>query len=319
MHVAEIRDLERMRTNGKVRDRHGSLSINQVGIPQHGRAVQERDLARRQDAARGQLRHGKSSYLIFSKYNNYAGYGGGDGINQITVLDPYATEPDPHADNDPALLVMNEVLTMAGPTPDLGFVQGGLPDAVREWCINDTVVDPSTKSILVNSEDGNIYRWNLATDTLTQAVHLTPGVGDPYTPTLIGPGGIVYVINGGILFALGGFPKYTLTNLASINPAYPGQPVTFTTTVTPRNLGVTPTGTITFEDGANVLATLTLTNGQASFTTSFHTQANHFITALYNGDGNYPAGSTELVESVRHSDIAVLATSANPSIFSQSI
>jgi hypothetical protein len=31
---------------------------------------------------------GTSSYLIFSKYNNYAGFGDGDGINRIALLDP---------------------------------------------------------------------------------------------------------------------------------------------------------------------------------------------------------------------------------------
>src|SRR5262249_37278931 len=37
---------------------------------------------------------GPSSYLIMSKYNNYAGTGG-DGINKLAILDPNSTEIDP--------------------------------------------------------------------------------------------------------------------------------------------------------------------------------------------------------------------------------
>src|SRR5205085_7077409 len=77
------------------------------------------------------------------------------------------------------------------------------PNAVREWCINTAVVDPFTRSILVNNEDGVLYRWDLVTNTLVQPVVLTPGVGEAYTPTVIGVDGTVYAINNAILFAVG--------------------------------------------------------------------------------------------------------------------
>ena len=60
---------------------------------------------------------GTSSYLIFTKYNNYAGQDGGDGVNKIAVLDPNDTMMEPHASSN-GQLVMKEVLTIAGPTPD---------------------------------------------------------------------------------------------------------------------------------------------------------------------------------------------------------
>ena len=85
---------------------------------------------------------GSSSYLIFTKYNNYAGFDGGDGINRIAVLDPNATMVEPHASSS-GLLVMREVLTIAGPTPDPDFTSQ-FPNAVREWCINTAAVDPLT-------------------------------------------------------------------------------------------------------------------------------------------------------------------------------
>jgi hypothetical protein len=144
---------------------------------------------------------GTSSYLIFTKYNNYAGQDGGDGVNKIAVLDPNATMVEPHASSN-GLLVMKEILTIAGPTPDPDFI-AQYPNAVREWCINTAVVDPATMSVMVNSEDGKLYRWNLNTNTLSQVVTLSPGVGEAYTPTLMGPDGTVYAINWAILNAVG--------------------------------------------------------------------------------------------------------------------
>jgi len=147
---------------------------------------------------------GTSAYLLFTKYNNYAGQDGGDGVNKIAVLDPNATMVEPHASSN-GLLVMKEILTIAGPTPDPEFV-AQFPNAVREWCINTAVVDPLTKSVMANSEDGKLYRWDLATNTLSQAITLSPGVGEAYTPTVIGPDGTVYAINWAILNAVGAQP-----------------------------------------------------------------------------------------------------------------
>lgn len=140
---------------------------------------------------------GKSTYLVMTKYNNYAGVGG-DGVNKIAVLDPNATEADPVI---PSTKVMNEVLTIKGVTPDAEFPE--FPGAVREWCINTAAVDPVTKSILANSEDGKLYRWDLTTNTFTQKIVLSSGIGEAYTPTEIGPDGTAYAINDAILDAIG--------------------------------------------------------------------------------------------------------------------
>ena len=144
---------------------------------------------------------GPSSYLLFSKYNNYAGIGG-DGINKIAILDPNATQIDAHSSAG-GLVEMREVLTLIGPTPDDENYSTQFPYAVREWCINTAAVNPATNSIFTPSEDGHIYRWNLATNSFSQVVELTKGIGEPYVPTIIGPDGVVYTLNGGTLFALG--------------------------------------------------------------------------------------------------------------------
>lgn len=136
--------------------------------------------------------HGSSSYLLMTKYNNYAN-AGGNGSNEIAVLDPTTNQLD--AVN--GATVMKEVLTILGPTPNPPLA------GVREWCINTAAVDPFTKSILANNEDGHLYRWDLTSNTLTQAVTLTSGIGEAYTPTIIGVDGIVYAINNSILYAVG--------------------------------------------------------------------------------------------------------------------
>jgi hypothetical protein len=74
---------------------------------------------------------------------------------------------------------------------------------VKEWCINTAAVDPSSNSILANSEDGKLYRWDVATNTFSQSIVLTPGLGEAYTPTIIGADGTVYAINNATLFAVG--------------------------------------------------------------------------------------------------------------------
>lgn len=138
---------------------------------------------------------GGSAYLVMTKYNNYSRSGSGDGKNRIAVLDPNVTMADPVTAGVP---VMKEVLTMLGPTPDPANAAG-----VTEWCINTAAVDPFTKSVLVNSEDGYLYRWDLATNTLSQRIRLTSGLGESYTPTAVGADGAVYAINNAVLFAVG--------------------------------------------------------------------------------------------------------------------
>ncbi len=62
--------------------------------------------------------------------------------------------------------------------------------------------DPQTKSILANNEDGVLYRWNLSTNTLSQSVRLTSGLGQAYTPTAVGADGAVYAISNATLFSV---------------------------------------------------------------------------------------------------------------------
>ncbi len=136
---------------------------------------------------------GTSSYLLMSKYNNYLGIGSGDGLNRVVVIDPNASQPDSIS----GLPVMLEILSILGPT-----FESGAAGPVKEWCINTAAVDPLTKSILVNSEDGYLYRWSTVSNTFTQKIKLTSGIAESYTPTAIGADGAVYAVNNAVLFSI---------------------------------------------------------------------------------------------------------------------
>src|SRR5262249_50525041 len=162
-------------------------------------------------------------------------------------------------------------------------------NAVREWCINSALVDPGTRSILFPSEDGNLYRFDLASCSFSQVVTVNPqGIGEAYVPTLEGPDGTVYTIENAILFAVGR-PAGTLS--VSVTSSLPddliyGSPVTFTAVVTSSS-GPQPTGTVTFTDGTVSLGTVSLdSTGHASVTTSSLAARHHFVTGTYHGDGN---------------------------------
>lgn len=276
---------------------------------------------------------GSSTYLLFCKYNDYA-FSDGSGVNRVALLDPNSTQIDPHS-TAAGLVEMREVLTVIGPTPDPGPDHNTFPYAVKEWCINAPAVNPATKSVFFTSEDGRSYRWNLATNTLDQAVVLTQGIGEPYVPTVIGPDGTVYTLNGGTLFALGHVTGVDVTISSSspdIRNTVVGSPITFTARVTGSPSG--PGGTVTFTDftynGSTPVTTtlatnVPLSNGQASVTTSSLAAGggflgNHFITANYSGDANHPASSATMMQKVHaNASTTVLASSSNPSSFGQAV
>ena len=140
---------------------------------------------------------GASTYLLLTKYNNYADFPSGDGRNRMAILDPNQTQTDAIE----ATPVMKEVMTVLGPTSDAAS-HPGKPLAVKEWCVNTSAVDPVTRSALMNSEDGYLYRWDFTTGALTQSIALDSGYAQAYTPTALGPDGTVYAINAGILHAV---------------------------------------------------------------------------------------------------------------------
>jgi sugar lactone lactonase YvrE len=104
-------------------------------------------------------------------------------------------------------------------------------------------------------------------------------------------------------------PGLTLTS--SQNPSTVGQTVAFT-----ANLNPAATGTVQFLDGTAVLATVTVSSGAATFSTSALTQGAHSITAAYGGDSNYMSStSSALTQTVNLTATTTALTSTqNPAL-----
>ncbi|MEQ1911733.1 MAG: ExeM/NucH family extracellular endonuclease, partial [Vicinamibacterales bacterium] len=120
-----------------------------------------------------------------------------------------------------------------------------------------------------------------------------------------------------------GLAATTTTLGSNINPANVGQSVTFTATVkrASDNSAVT-SGTVTFKEGALVLAGPTPVNGsgQANFTSSSLTVGSHTVTAFYNGTTTFATSFGNVVEVVnlRSTDTELFSIN-NPSEFSDTV
>jgi hypothetical protein len=102
-----------------------------------------------------------------------------------------------------------------------------------------------------------------------------------------------------------------------------GQAVTFTATVTANVPGSgTPTGTVTFQDGFTILATLTLdSSGKARYTTAGLAVGSHSLVIVYSGDSRFTAStSVPLNQTVsRDATSSAVTSSVNPSAPSQAV
>jgi hypothetical protein len=117
------------------------------------------------------------------------------------------------------------------------------------------------------------------------------------------------------------FHYTTSTGLtSSSDPASFGQSVKFRATVAP-SFGGPATGTVTFLEGTNALATVPVSNNQARFSTSSLATGTHSIDASYSGDANFLAStSTTLLETINAaSTTARLTSSRNPSALGERV
>jgi hypothetical protein len=78
-----------------------------------------------------------------------------------------------------------------------------------------------------------------------------------------------------------------------------GKAVIFSAAVSALSPGSgTPTGTVTFKDGAKILATINLSSGKAALSMTSLSRGTHIITAVYNGDGNFIVNLSNSVSQV---------------------
>lgn len=99
-------------------------------------------------------------------------------------------------------------------------------------------------------------------------------------------------------------------------PVLIGQAVAFTANVT----GNSPTGTVTFKDGATTIGTGTLNaSGVATLSTSFATAGTHSLTAVYGGDANNPTSTSAAQNLEVKSSITQLVIAPNPVVRDQPV
>jgi hypothetical protein len=109
---------------------------------------------------------------------------------------------------------------------------------------------------------------------------------------------------------------------ATTSAAVYSQEVTFTATVTADAPSVaTPGGTVTFKDGSRTLATVPLTNGAASYTTSALALGSHSVTAFYARTSTFLA-STSVASPVSVSQdgtTTTLSSSVSDPVYGESV
>jgi predicted pyridoxine 5'-phosphate oxidase superfamily flavin-nucleotide-binding protein len=106
---------------------------------------------------------------------------------------------------------------------------------------------------------------------------------------------------------------------SALSPSVFGQPAVFFTFVVAGVASPTPTGSVTFKEGATTLAAnVSLSGGHAAFSTSSLPPGSHTITAAYNGDGTFLPSSSATTQVVNQDGTTTaLSSSADPSVFGQ--
>ncbi|MET0619757.1 MAG: hypothetical protein ABW056_05725, partial [Thermoanaerobaculia bacterium] len=137
-----------------------------------------------------------------------------DGTYSILIKDNHYSDPDGIASYDVTSLDANL-------EPEWSFLATNTESCVRqpsggvecvddhpegfEWCVNQPAIDVDGTAYL-NGEDGVLYAFDREGHVIG-SVFLDTALGAAYTPLSIGPGGIIYTQNNGVLFAVGAAPR----------------------------------------------------------------------------------------------------------------
>ena len=134
------------------------------------------------------------TYSIVTKDNHYSS-SDGDAYYDVTSLD---------ADLAPEWSFRSNNTESCARLPD------GTIDCVDdhpegfEWCVNQPASTPPGTAFL-NGEDGFLYAF-AATERMRDQIFLDTALGAAYTPVSLGPDGVIYTQNNGVLFAVGWAP-----------------------------------------------------------------------------------------------------------------
>ncbi len=121
----------------------------------------------------------------------------------------------------------------------------------------------------------------------------------------------------GVLINIANASPSETTLTSSPNPSNLGQTVTFTAAV--RSTSGTPTGSVNFYDGSNLLGSAALAGGSASLASASLGAGSHSITATYQGSITFApstsAALNQVVNGTNGTTTTTLTSSKNPSVY----
>jgi len=168
------------------------------------------------------------------------------------------------------------------------------------------------------SETGTLPS-GLAFNTTTGVLSGAPAAGTvgSYSLTVGASNGVGTPASQPFTLTIAQAPTKTTLTKNTTGPVKYGQSITFTAAVAPTATNsITPTGTVSFNDGATVLGTATLSGGVATFTTTALSTGSHpALTAVYGGDGNFTASaSAALMQTVNQSATTTKLTKSSTTV-----
>jgi Bacterial Ig-like domain (group 3) len=206
----------------------------------------------------------------------------------------------------------------------LSSVNPSQPGASVIFTASVTTTGPGTPTGTMTFNDGVTP---LGTETLSTTAGITTATLAT-TSLALGVHSITAVYGGDVSNAPAPSPAFiqnvaqttTVGIVSGTNPAIAGTLVVITATVTPAD-GTTPTGTVTFKQGAIELGTETLNgSGVASISISSLAPGQYSITAVYSGDIDSSTNtSTMLTQIIQQTTTTALSVDVNPSIAGNTI
>jgi hypothetical protein len=172
-----------------------------------------------------------------------------------------------------------------------------------------------------NGEPISLYAFNpdsgggSMTNLFTSTAGNWPNTGGNANLVPVVANGLVFVASNQQLqiFGLTGTPNGTTTTLtSSVNPSVQGKTVTFTATVTPQSGSGTPTGTVTFQNGATVLGKKPLSGGTVAFATQTLPAGSDSITAVYGGSATFTGSTSSPLSQFVEAATTTVVTSSLP-------
>jgi uncharacterized repeat protein (TIGR03803 family) len=167
-------------------------------------------------------------------------------------------------------------------------------EVVYDFCSAANCADGADPGNLAMDAEGNVYGITGAGGTLSH--------------------GTAYELN---------YKKATTNTMtSSSNPAWKGQPIELTATLTSK-AGSPPDGeTVTFYNATKALGHGVLSGGSTSLLSSSLSVGTHSLAAVYNGDANFMPSTSTILRQVINATVQTatsVSSSANPSTLGQSV